>query len=610
MKEKKEMQIVVTADDSKAKSKLENLASFLKNNFRKEETQEVRLSTKEAKAKIEDLKKEVAELKTFADSLTSAELSSGFYNRQLQELSSKQNNLNKLQDALQETNKETIEIGHNFDNLGKNLTTSFDNASRKAKRFVLSLFSLRTIWALLSRASSTYLSQNETTANKVEAVWVYLGNLLAPIIERIVSWLQYGIAYLNVFTKALLGVDILAKAINNSVKTTAKEMKKTLSSMDEIVNLQQDSGNANNGMGVANALEDINNLELNPKIVKFLEDLANKIKKVWDLAKELWIFLSDNFGPAGAALILGGLGLLLGSRGFGGLATILGSSFVISFVYGAITGRDLLDDITNIIKGFNDLRDIEEEIKRKTQETIDIARNSTNTLVQNLNNGSLSVQQINNYLDMLKVRLDDIAENPAMEENNELLKVYAENLKILKNYYEENLKVLDKNTAEYKEQESALKKIDDRIKQLDGTKAEVEVELRGNNTGFFNGLKNGISTALSSLGNAFGGVFKSLRGYATGGFPNEGQMFYANERGPELVGTIGGSTAVVNNTQIVDAVSLGVANAVSSVLGSQKNSSSNATYLYINGSEFAKAVYDDMETENQRRNKNTSIRRS
>lgn len=610
MKEKKEMQIVVTADDSKAKSKLENLASFLKNNFRKEETQEIRLSTKEAKAKIEDLKKEVSELKTFADSLTSAELSSGFYNRQLKELSSKQNTLNKLQDALQETNKETIEIGHNFDNLGKNISTSFDHASRKARRFVLSLFSLRTIWALLSRASSTYLSQNETTANKVEAVWVYLGNLLAPIIERIVSWLQYGIAYLNVFTKALLGVDILAKAINNSVKTTAKEMKKTLSSMDEIVNLQQDSGNANNGMGVANALEDINNLELNPKIVKFLEDLANTIKKVWDLAKELWIFLSNNFGPAGAALILGGIGLLLGSRGFGGLATILGSSFVISFVYGAITGRELLDDITNIIRGFNDLRDIEEEIKRKTQETIDIARNSTNTLIQNLNNGSLSVQQINDYLDMLKGRLDDIAENPAMEENNELLKVYAENLKILKNYYEENLKVLDKNTAEYKEQESALKKIDDRIKQLDGTKAEVEVELRGNNTGFFNGLKNGISTALSSLGNAFGGVFKSLRGYATGGFPNEGQMFYANERGPELVGTIGGSTAVVNNTQIVDAVSLGVANAVSSVLGSQRNSSSNATYLYINGSEFAKAVYDDMETENQRRNKNTSIRRS
>ena len=46
--------------------------------------------------------------------------------------------------------------------------------------------------------------------------------------------------------------------------------------------------------------------------------------------------------------------------------------------------------------------------------------------------------------------------------------------------------------------------------------------------------------------------------YATGGFPTTGQMFLAREAGPELVGTIGGRSAVVNNTQIVEAVSRGV----------------------------------------------------
>lgn len=50
--------------------------------------------------------------------------------------------------------------------------------------------------------------------------------------------------------------------------------------------------------------------------------------------------------------------------------------------------------------------------------------------------------------------------------------------------------------------------------------------------------------------------------YATGGFPKSGQMFFARESGPELVGTIGGRTAVANNDQIVQAVASGVASAV------------------------------------------------
>ena len=46
--------------------------------------------------------------------------------------------------------------------------------------------------------------------------------------------------------------------------------------------------------------------------------------------------------------------------------------------------------------------------------------------------------------------------------------------------------------------------------------------------------------------------------YAQGGFPAMGQMFVAREAGPELVGTIGNRTAVVNNDQIVASVSQGV----------------------------------------------------
>jgi len=63
--------------------------------------------------------------------------------------------------------------------------------------------------------------------------------------------------------------------------------------------------------------------------------------------------------------------------------------------------------------------------------------------------------------------------------------------------------------------------------------------------------------------------------FADGGFPQTGQMFIARESGAEMVGSIGGRTAVANNSQIVEAVSQGVAIAVSGVIGNGGNTTIN-----------------------------------
>lgn len=52
--------------------------------------------------------------------------------------------------------------------------------------------------------------------------------------------------------------------------------------------------------------------------------------------------------------------------------------------------------------------------------------------------------------------------------------------------------------------------------------------------------------------------------YASGGFPDTGELFIAREAGPEMVGTIGGHTAVANNSQIIAGIASGVASAQSS----------------------------------------------
>lgn len=54
----------------------------------------------------------------------------------------------------------------------------------------------------------------------------------------------------------------------------------------------------------------------------------------------------------------------------------------------------------------------------------------------------------------------------------------------------------------------------------------------------------------------------NLQWYAKGGFPEMGQLFIANEAGPEMVGKMGNQNAVANNNQIVDGIKNGVFEAV------------------------------------------------
>ena len=78
--------------------------------------------------------------------------------------------------------------------------------------------------------------------------------------------------------------------------------------------------------------------------------------------------------------------------------------------------------------------------------------------------------------------------------------------------------------------------------------------------------------------------------YAQGGFPTTGQMFIANEAGPELVGSINGRTAVANNDQIVAAVSQGVYSAVVAAMSAGTQNGEQAINIYLDGKQITAAV--------------------
>jgi hypothetical protein len=99
------------------------------------------------------------------------------------------------------------------------------------------------------------------------------------------------------------------------------------------------------------------------------------------------------------------------------------------------------------------------------------------------------------------------------------------------------------------------------------------------------------SNARASRAQNDGSIY--LQGFASGGFPPEGQLFIANESGPELVGTLGGHTAVAPQNDIVEGIRQGVYDAVVAANGNGK-SGSGSVVLNVNGREFMRAIYSDM----------------
>lgn len=77
--------------------------------------------------------------------------------------------------------------------------------------------------------------------------------------------------------------------------------------------------------------------------------------------------------------------------------------------------------------------------------------------------------------------------------------------------------------------------------------------------------------------------------FASGGYPNTGELFLAREAGPELVGSIRGRSAVANNDQIVEGIRQGVYEAVSAAQNSNQGGTIEVK-LYIDGRQVAASV--------------------
>jgi phage-related protein len=114
----------------------------------------------------------------------------------------------------------------------------------------------------------------------------------------------------------------------------------------------------------------------------------------------------------------------------------------------------------------------------------------------------------------------------------------------------------------------------------------------------FNAINNALTTirnikivGLQPFANLRTISVPSIPLLAGGGVVDSGQMFVANEAGPELVGNVGRKTAVMNNDQIIESVSRGVYEAVVAAMGDYNGGQSGQEInLYLDGKQITATV--------------------
>lgn len=268
---------------------------------------------------------------------------------------------------------------------------------KSLKRFALSLFTVGSVYAMISKASNAYLSQDTDLAQKLQNVWVGLGSFLAPLIEYLSDVLLKGLGYLNEFIKALTGIDYIARANAKAIEKQADAQKKLnqLYSFDEM-NVQQ-SNNTSTG-GASSGIIEIP--ELDTKIVDKLKELAFWLKENWDWVSKVGLALIGVFGAVAIGKLLSGIGLLIGSKAVGtGLAGLLPLLTLVAGIWTISLYIDGYNKVKDSLKELNDMLDKNIEMEKGLKKQTDEVTKSYMGLVES---GEITAEQMDTltwYLD-------------------------------------------------------------------------------------------------------------------------------------------------------------------------------------------------------------------
>ena len=152
-------------------------------------------------------------------------------------------------------------VGH-----GRSMNSQFGGLISGAKKFALSLLGARGVYAILRKAVSAYMQENQELSARLSACWSGIGNVLGPIITRIVNLVATATAYLTKFLQLLGFVGkSTKKAISSAGGAAAKEtdkLKRSMASFDELNILNNDKADNSSGGGGGDATAELPNVSL------------------------------------------------------------------------------------------------------------------------------------------------------------------------------------------------------------------------------------------------------------------------------------------------------------------------------------------------------------
>lgn len=287
----------------------------------------------------------------------------------------------KLRSDLQKTKNQIISLQEQarkgVDVKPKDTSKNFDDMFKSAKRFALSLISIRTAYSLLSKASQAYMQTDETTTKQMEANWVGLGAILSPAINLIVGLFKKAVTSILYFMSVLTGVNYIEKANTAILKKQTEATKELTKANDKLnasfdeMNVLQEPSSSSTGGGVDTApLFDISDIGESAR--KTIEKIGTALKPVYEKIKDIIKWALDNpeaiLGILGGATLLTMLGKIIGVAGVGttagtGLSGILGLLLAIASI-GVIAIE--IKTIYNAKKDLEDARKITNSLYEDT----------------------------------------------------------------------------------------------------------------------------------------------------------------------------------------------------------------------------------------------------
>lgn len=413
------------------------------------------------------------------------------------------------------------------------------------------------------------------TMAAANAISRFIAILSGKSTYRVVEWAEYS-------AKA---TDDYGHSLGKAAKD-AKEFKRQLMGFDEINNItaQNDNGTGSGGGGGAsgggyNFKDMFDELEVGDltEFEKKLQAFGEKAREVFGVVKTAWEEMASKIRETDDATTrhLGGIAEVWNawkefftdpkenatnwlsnlSQTLSTVKTNLGK-FIKAVRNARANGADWFEAIQAGLDAIG-----ESDVPEKMQDMLDEAIESGTTGFKTLETSA------SKSIDLLSQHLDKVPKKGALA----FTQVEEDGKKAFDGVYKEGthkLEMLGKDAKDYLAPiGNSAKGVGEQItkhigRAVDGVyKSLIDVTSRNWQLSI-NG-KLHLNEVYADLGNAKITVEK----YANGGMPETGELYFARESGPELVGTIGGHNAVANNADIVAAVSSGVASAVASVLG-------------------------------------------